>query len=359
MVTGGCGFIGSNFIRYLLTAPDFKKDMRIINVDKLTYAGNRESLSDISENFTNQYVFVHGDICDKSTLEKIVDDYKIDTICHFAAESHVDRSIVEPDAFVRTNIMGTFTLLDVFRARKDRMELFHHVSTDEVFGSLGKFGHFKETTPYNPSSPYSASKASSDHLVRTYIHTYDIRATLSNCSNNYGPYQYPEKLIPLMILNAFTGKKLPVYGKGLNIRDWLYVKDHCRGIWEIMNRGKRGETYNIGGDCEKKNIDVVCMICDLLDGMQPLKNGRSRRELIEFVDDKKLRPGHDFRYAIDFSKIQVELGWAPEESFETGLEKTIRWYLENPEWVKLVQDRCGEWLRRHYNGEKPPIKKVG
>ncbi len=349
MVTGGCGFIGSNFIRYLLSAPDFKEDMRIINADKLTYAGNKESLADIPGRFPGQYVFVYGDICDKGTMEKIVDDYDIDTMCHFAAESHVDRSIVEPDTFVQTNVVGTFNLLEIFRRRKDRMVLFHHVSTDEVFGSLGKFDYFRETTPYNPSSPYSASKASSDHLVRAYVHTYAIPATLSNCSNNYGPYQYPEKLIPLMILNAYTGKKLPVYGKGLNIRDWLYVKDHCRGIWEIMNRGKRGETYNIGGDCEKKNIDVVCMICDILDGMEPLKNRQPRRELINFVDDKKLRPGHDFRYAIDFSKIQVELGWAPEESFETGLEKTIRWYLKNPEWVNLVQKKCSEWLQRHYN----------
>lgn len=348
MVTGGCGFIGSNFIRYLISAPDFKEDMRIVNVDKLTYAGNKESLTDISEALPGQYVFVYGDICDKETMEKVVDDYDIDTMCHFAAESHVDRSIVEPDTFVQTNVMGTFNLLEIFRKRKDRMVLFHHVSTDEVFGSLGKFDYFRETTPYNPSSPYSASKASSDHLVRAYIHTYAIPATLSNCSNNYGPYQYPEKLIPLMILNAHSGKKLPVYGKGLNIRDWLYVKDHCRGIWEIMNRGKRGETYNIGGDCEKKNIDVVCMICDILDGMKPLKSGKTRRELIDFVDDTKLRPGHDFRYAIDFSKIQVELGWAPEESFETGLEKTISWYLKNTEWVNLVQKKCSEWLQRHY-----------
>jgi dTDP-glucose 4,6-dehydratase len=354
MVTGGCGFIGSNFIHYLLAAPDFKKDVRIINVDNLTYAGNRENLDDVSVAFTGQYVFVHADICDRQAMEKVFDEFEIDTVCHFAAESHVDRSIVEPDAFVRTNIVGTFQLLDLFRARKDRMCLFHHVSTDEVFGSLGKFGHFTETTPYNPSSPYSASKASSDHLVRAFIHTYAIPATISNCSNNYGPYQYPEKLIPLMILNALEGKKLPVYGKGLNIRDWLYVKDHCRGIWEIMNRGKRGETYNIGGDCEKRNIDVVCMICDILDDMGPLRNGRPRRELIDFVDDKKLRPGHDFRYAIDFSKIQVDLGWAPEESFETGLKKTIQWYLDNPRWVSLVQKKCGEWLRIHYKGEEPP-----
>ena len=354
MITGGCGFIGSNFIHYLLARPEFRKDMRLINVDKLTYAGNQESLGDVSEKIPGQYFFVHADICDRKTMEKVLDEFEIDTICHFAAESHVDRSIVEPDAFVRTNIMGTFHLLDLFRARKERMVLFHHVSTDEVFGSLGKYGHFTESTPYNPNSPYSASKASSDHLVRAFIHTYSIPATISNCSNNYGPRQYPEKLIPLMILNALEGKKLPVYGKGLNIRDWLYVKDHCRGIWEIMNRGKRGETYNIGGDCEKQNIDVVRMICDILDRMGPLKSGRSRKELIEFVDDKKLRPGHDFRYAIDFSKIQVELGWAPEESFETGLEKTIRWYLDHPGWVNLVQKKCGEWLRKHYKGAEPP-----
>ena len=348
LVTGGCGFIGSNFIRYLLSSSDFEDGMRIVNVDKLTYAGCRESVDGLEKFGGGRYEFVQADICDGSEMERIFDLYEIDTVCHFAAESHVDRSIVEPDAFVRTNILGTFTLLEAFRKRKDRMVLFHHVSTDEVFGSLGRFGHFTEKTPYAPNSPYSASKASSDHLVRAFFHTYSIPTTLSNCSNNYGPYQYPEKLIPLIVLNAWEGKKLPVYGKGLNVRDWLYVEDHCRGIWQIMKNGRRGETYNIGGDCERRNIDVVRKICAILDGMEPLPNGMSREELIEFVDDKKLRPGHDYRYAIDFSKIQMELGWSPEESFETGLEKTVRWYLENPGWVGMVRKKCHEWICRHY-----------
>ncbi len=348
LVTGGCGFIGSNFIRYLLSSPDFDDGMRIVNVDKLTYAGCRESVEDLEKFGDGRCEFVHADICDGPEMERVFDRYEIDTVCHFAAESHVDRSIVEPDAFVRTNILGTFTLLESFRKRKDRMVLFHHVSTDEVFGSLGRFGHFTENTPYAPNSPYSASKASSDHLVRAFSHTYSIPTTLSNCSNNYGPCQYPEKLIPLIVLNAWEGKKLPVYGKGLNVRDWLYVEDHCRGIWKIMKHGKRGETYNIGGDCEKRNIDVVRKICAVLDGKKRLPDGRPREELIEFVDDKKLRPGHDFRYAIDFSKIQTELGWYPEESFETGLEKTVAWYLENPGWVGMVRKKCHEWIRRHY-----------
>jgi dTDP-glucose 4,6-dehydratase len=330
--------------------------MRIVNVDKLTYAGNRESVGDAEQTSRGRYRFVQADICDAKAMEEIFDRFEIDTVCHFAAESHVDRSIVEPDGFVRTNILGTFVLLESFRKRKDRMVLFHHVSTDEVFGSLGKHGCFTEDTPYAPKSPYSASKASSDHLVRAFAHTYGIPSTLSNCSNNYGPYQYPEKLIPLMILNAREGRKLPVYGQGLNVRDWLYVEDHCRGIWEIMKRGKRGETYNIGGDCEKQNIEVVRSICAILDDMESLPDGKPREELIEFVDDRKLRPGHDFRYAIDFSKIRGELGWTPEESFETGLEKTVKWYLENPDWVGLVRQKCDDWLRFHYQGEKPPTR---
>ena len=357
LVTGGCGFIGSNFIRYLLASPDFEDDMRLVNVDTLTYAGNLESLDGaVAETRAEQYRFEQADICDARVMAEVFDRHEIDTVCHFAAESHVDRSIVEPDAFIRTNILGTFTLLEAFKRRKDRMSLFHHVSTDEVFGSLGKYGHFTESTPYAPNSPYSASKASSDHIVRAFTHTYGIPATLSNCSNNYGPYQYPEKLIPLIILNAREGKRLPVYGKGLNVRDWLYVTDHCRGIWEIMKRGKRGETYNIGGDCEKRNIDVVKKICAVLDDMGALPDGRPREELIEFVDDKKLRPGHDFRYAIDFSKIQMELAWSPEESFDTGIEKTVKWYLEHPDWVGLVRNKCDEWLRRHYQGDRPPVR---
>ncbi len=347
LVTGGCGFIGCNFIRFMLTNPDFATG-HIINADKLTYAGNLENLKDTAESFPDRYRFVKADICDRESMSKILDQYDIDTICHFAAESHVDRSIVAPDDFIKTNVIGTFNLLELFRKRQDRMVLFHHVSTDEVFGSLGKFGHFTENSPYDPSSPYSATKAASDHLVRAYFKTYGLPVTISNCSNNYGPFQYPEKLIPLMILNAHEGKPLPVYGRGHNIRDWLYVKDHCRGIWEIMKKGKRGETYNIGGDCDRKNIEVVQMICDLLDELSPFEDNLSRRKLITFVDDSKLRPGHDFRYAIDFSKIQMQLGWSPMESFETGIRKTIHWYLDHPEWVRRVRKKCEGWYQKQY-----------
>ncbi len=344
LVTGGCGFIGANFIHYLLSEPDFTG--RIINVDKLTYAGNPENLAGIGESFPERYDFIKADISDRKAINRIFERFKIDTVCHFAAESHVDRSIVEPDAFIQTNIIGTFTLLELARLHKDRMVLFHHVSTDEVYGSLGKEGYFTEDTPYSPSSPYSASKAASDHLVRAYNRTYDLPVTISNCSNNYGPYQFPEKLIPLMLLNALEGKPLPVYGDGLNIRDWLYVKDHCRAVWTIMKNGKRGEIYNVGGRCEMRNIDVVRMICDILDEIMPEPGKRPRRDLIVFVKD---RPGHDQRYAIDFSKLQRELGWVPDESFETGIKKTIKWYLDNKEWVERV--KSGEymsWIKQQY-----------
>ncbi len=345
LVTGGCGFIGANFINYLLSESDF--DGRIINVDDLTYAGNPENLREVDDIFSERYVFVKADICDLEALEKIFKEYKIDSVCHFAAESHVDRSIVAPDAFIKTNIIGTFNLLELVRKTRDRILLFHHVSTDEVYGSLGEDGIFTEDTPYSPSSPYSASKAASDHLVRAYARTYAIPVTISNCSNNYGPYQFPEKLIPLMILNALEGKSLPVYGDGKNIRDWLYVKDHCKAVWSIMTEGKRGETYNIGGRCEMFNIDVVRMICDLLDKKVPGSGIGPRRELIVFVAD---RPGHDRRYAIDFSKLQGELGWVPDESFETGIEKTIEWYMDNRKWVDRV--KSGEymsWVKKQYN----------
>ena len=345
LVTGGCGFIGANFIRYLFSGENFGG--RVINADKLTYAGNPESLEDIKKIFSETYQFVRADICDSAAMEQIIEEYDIDCICHFAAESHVDRSIVEPDAFVQTNIVGTFRLLELCRKHKDRIQLFHHVSTDEVYGSLGKEGFFTETTPYDPSSPYSASKAASDHLVRAYHKTYGIPVTISNCSNNYGPYQFPEKLIPLMILNALEEKPLPVYGQGLNVRDWLYVEDHCRAILTIMQKGKRGETYNVGGRCEKQNIEVVKTICDILDDIRTLGRRRTRRELITFVKD---RPGHDLRYAIDCSKLERELGWRPQESFETGIRKTIRWFLENQEWVNRV--RSGEylsWIRQQYS----------
>ena len=345
LVTGGCGFIGANFIRYVFDETDFAG--RIINVDKLTYAGNPESLADIERRYAGRYVFARTDICDRNAMAELLDTYGVDTVAHFAAESHVDRSIVAPDDFIRTNIHGTYVLLQLCRERMDRITLFHHVSTDEVFGSLGETGYFTETTPYSPNSPYSASKASSDHLVRAYHETYKLPVTVSNCSNNYGPYQFPEKLIPLMILNAREGKPLPVYGDGMNVRDWLYVRDHAVAIWQIMTRGKRGDTYNVGGRNEMKNLDVVHHICDLVDQMAGRLPGRaSRRELITFVKD---RPGHDRRYAIDCSKIERELGWTPAESFETGIRKTIQWYLDNPDWIAHV--RSGEyqkWIQQHY-----------
>ena len=343
LVTGGAGFIGSNFIRYLFRESDFSG--RIVNVDKLTYAGNPENLTDIENEFNERYVFVKADICDLKSMSSLFDKYEIDSICHFAAESHVDRSIVRPDAFIQTNIVGTFILLELAKKNMDRIELFHHISTDEVYGSLGDDGFFTEETPFKPNSPYSASKASSDHLVRAYHQTYGLPVTISNCSNNYGPYQFPEKLIPLMILNGLERKPLPVYGKGLNVRDWLYATDHCSAIWLIMKHGKKGETYNVGGDNQMENIRVVEIICDALDEIKPDK-ADPRRGLITFVTD---RPGHDHRYAIDFSKLKRELGWTPEESFETGIEKTIHWYLENTEWVNRI--KSGEyksWIKKHY-----------
>ncbi len=388
MVTGGAGFIGSNFIRYVLTETDFTG--RIINLDKLTYAGNPESLADIAEKFPDRYVFEQVDICDAEGVGRVFDEYKIDTVAHFAAESHVDRSITGPGEFIQTNVVGTYTLLnaaltywrslqgaDVGGQRSGDSSatnnsqlttpgvsqkplasdfLFHHVSTDEVFGSLGETGAFSETTPYQPNSPYSASKAGSDHLVRAYGETFGLPTTMSNCSNNYGPYHFPEKLIPLVLLNAKEGKPLPVYGDGMQVRDWLYVRDHAVAIWSVMTKGKRGETYNVGGRCEMPNLRVVETICDILDELLPLSSDlcsltsgqklSSRRELITFVKD---RPGHDRRYAIDCSKIQKELDWEPEETFETGLRKTIQWYLDNPEWVENV--RSGEymnWMEKNY-----------
>ena len=344
LVTGGCGFIGANFIRYLLNESDYSG--RIINVDNLTYAGNPENLADIEREYPEQYIFVRADICDGARMAKIFEDYQIDNVCHFAAESHVDRSIVKPDAFIQTNIVGTFNLLESARSRLDHMIRFHHISTDEVYGSLGREGYFTETTPYKPNSPYSASKASSDHLVRAYHKTYDLPVTISNCSNNYGPYQFPEKLVPLILLNALEGKSLPVYGDGGNVRDWLYVRDHCTAIWKIMRQGKNGETYNIGGNSEMENIKLVEMICDILDEMKRLPNNRSRRDLIAFVKD---RPGHDRRYAVDFGKLTRELSWIPEASLETGIRDTIKWYIENKKWVERV--KSGEyqtWIKTHY-----------
>jgi dTDP-glucose 4,6-dehydratase len=345
LVTGGCGFIGANFIRYLFEEAGFQG--RVVNVDLLTYAGNAESLADLAARVGNRYRFVQADICDREAMAGVMDRYDVDAVCHFAAESHVDRSIVKPDDFIRTNIVGTYTLLQLARERKERIVRFHHVSTDEVFGSLGASGAFSETTPYSPNSPYSASKAASDHLVRAYHETYGLPVTVTNCSNNYGPFQFPEKLVPLMILNALEGKPLPVYGDGLNVRDWLYVTDHCAAIWTVMNRGASGRVYCVGGRCEKPNIEVVHRICDGLDRLAPpLADGRLRRALITYVKD---RPGHDRRYAIDCTRLERELGWRQAETFESGFDKTIRWYLDNRAWVDRVRSGAyRQWIDQNY-----------
>jgi len=345
LVTGGCGFIGSNFIRFLVDQPDFNG--RIVNADCLTYAGNPENLADIEKTNGSRYAFENADICDRKKMERIVNDHAIDTVCHFAAESHVDRSIAAPDAFIQTNINGTFTLLEICRGMGKKLRRFHHISTDEVYGSLGADGYFREDTPYQPSSPYSASKAASDHLVRAYHTTYGLPATISNCSNNYGPFHFPEKLIPLMICNALEGKPLPVYGDGKNVRDWLYVTDHCRAVWEIIKNGRNGETYNIGGNCEMENIQLVETICDALDQIVgPMTGNMPRKSLITFVKD---RPGHDRRYAIDATKLKKELGWIPETSIETGIRATINWYLDNAGWVERVKSGAyRSWIQQQY-----------
>jgi len=346
LVTGGAGFIGSNFIRLAI------KDVgiNIINLDKLTYAGNLDSLADMDD--SGRYTFIHGDICDKNLVEKTFADYQPDAIIHFAAESHVDRSIDGPVPFIQTNINGTFILLENARKYWGSLEeeaketfRFLHISTDEVYGSLGETGYFTEATAYAPNSPYSASKASADHLVRAYYHTYGLPTLMTNCSNNYGPYHFPEKLIPLMILNALDGKSLPVYGTGQNVRDWLYVEDHCRAILTVLTKGLPGEKYNIGGHNEKTNMSIVHTLCDVLDDKSPRSDGVSYRELITFVKD---RPGHDMRYAIDASKIQKELGWVPIETFETGIVKTVEWYLNNADWCKRVTD--GSYRRERLGG---------
>lgn len=337
LVTGGAGFIGSNFIHVAFRR---SSNIRIINLDKLTYAGNLDSLQDVEND--PRYTFVHGDICDCEMVSKLLSQYQPDALIHFAAESHVDRSIDGPAVFIETNINGTFSLLEAARAYYRTLEdekrtrfRFIHISTDEVYGSLGENGFFTEETPYAPNSPYSASKASSDHLARAYYHTYGLPVIITNCSNNYGPYQFPEKLIPLMILNALEGKPLPVYGTGQNVRDWLYVEDHCRAILTVLEKGKPGEKYNIGGHNEKTNLSIVHALCDILDEKRPRKDGMSYREQITFVQD---RPGHDLRYAIDASKIQRELGWVPQETFATGIVKTVDWYLQNREWCRRVTD---------------------
>jgi dTDP-glucose 4,6-dehydratase len=344
LVTGGSGFIGSNFIRNLLNDATFSG--RIINLDKLTYAGNPENLEGIAADFGPRYVFQKVDICDAAKLEKVFGEHDIDAVCHFAAESHVDRSIKDPGSFIQTNIVGTFNLLEIAKARGDKFKLFHHVSTDEVYGSLGAEGLFREDTPYRPNSPYSASKAASDHLVRAYYKTFSLPTTISNCSNNYGPYQFPEKLIPLVILNAMEGKPLPVYGDGKNVRDWLYVEDHCEAIWTIMTSGLIGETYNVGGNAEMENILIVQLICDILDEIKPATDGKPRRQLITFVSD---RPGHDRRYAIDFTKLKAELGWSPRESFKSGLRKTVNWYLNQKKWVENIKTGAYQsWMKEQY-----------
>jgi dTDP-glucose 4,6-dehydratase len=344
LVTGGAGFIGSNFVRYLLTvAPN----VQVVTLDALTYAGSLENLHGLPDE--NRHTFIRGDICDGGLVERILHEHEIDTLVHFAAESHVDRSILGPAPFIQTNVVGTFTLLEAVRAVwKGNFDgkRFHHVSTDEVFGSLGPDDPpFCETTPYEPRSPYSASKAASDHLARAYFHTYGLPVTITNCSNNYGPYQFPEKLIPLMILNALEGKPLPIYGDGRQIRDWLYVEDHCEAIYRALKDGRPGETYNIGGGNQPSNLDIVRQICTLLDEFQPA--GAPHERLITHVPD---RPGHDRRYAMDIRKIHRELGWSPRHDLTSGLRATVRWYLDHTDWVQAIrqQNDYQAWLHKNY-----------
>lgn len=336
LITGGAGFIGSALIRYLIAESDYQ----IVNVDKLTYAGNLQSLTGIADN--PRYHFSQTDICDASSLQQLFAEFQPDAVMHLAAESHVDRSIDGPADFVQTNLVGTYTLLEACRQYWQQLSperqtafRFHHISTDEVYGSLGDTGLFTETTAYQPNSPYSATKAGSDHLVRAWHHTYGLPVLMTNCSNNYGPYQFPEKLIPVVINNALAGKSLPIYGKGDNIRDWLYVDDHATALRRVLEQGALGETYNIGGFNEHTNLDVVQRICVILDELVPNSPHKPHSDLIRFVTD---RPGHDARYAIDASKIQRELGWQPAETFESGLRKTVQWYLVNHEWCDNVLD---------------------
>ena len=337
-ITGGCGFIGSNFIHHLI---QYELASQIINLDKLTYAGNKDNLSTIEA--SDCYHFIEGDISDQEVVDKILKKYKPDFIVNFAAESHVDRSIDSPLEFIQTNVVGTLNLLQESKKwlknednKKRERFRFIQISTDEVYGSLGKTGKFLENTPYDPSSPYSASKASADHIARSWYKTYNFPVIITNCSNNYGPYQFPEKLIPLTIINAISGKRLPVYGNGLNVRDWLYVYDHCKAIQTVIEKGKPGETYNVGGNNEITNLKIVETICKILDNKIPLDNGELHKEKIKFVSD---RPGHDYRYAINAEKIQKELNWFPSESFETGIRKTIEWYLKNENWWRMIQNK--------------------
>jgi dTDP-glucose 4,6-dehydratase len=348
LVTGGAGFIGSNFVRYLLEV-DFH--VQIVNLDALTYAGSLENLKDLPD--AKRHIFVQGDICDRDFVPALLRQYQIDTIVHFAAETHVDRSILGPEPFIQTNVFGTFNLLEsarqVWLAEKSlplEQVRFHHVSTDEVYGMLmPNDPAFSETTPYAPNSPYAASKAASDHLARSYHHTYGLPVTISNCSNNYGPRQFPEKLIPLVILNALSGKPLPVYGDGQQIRDWLYVADHCEAIYLILTKGGPGETYNVGGNNQPPNLTIIETICDLLDEIRP--QTQSRRKLIQFVTD---RPGHDRRYAMNISKIERDLGWSPRHNLTDGLFETVQWILVNPQWVAAIQKQreYQTWLSKNY-----------
>lgn len=334
LVTGGAGFIGSALVRHLIA----NSDHEVLNFDKLTYAGTLTSLATVSS--SPKYRFKQGDICDERAVAAAIEDFQPDIITHLAAESHVDRSIDGPGAFIQTNVVGTYTLLAKTleywrRLDGDRRKSFrfHHISTDEVFGSLGETGYFTEATPYDPRSPYSASKAGSDHLVSAWGHTFGLPVLITNCSNNYGPYHFPEKLIPLMIVKALAGEPLPVYGNGANIRDWLFVEDHVRALERVFESGVPGQTYNVGGNCERRNIDVVQTVCDILDRIHPRDDGRAYSMQITFVDD---RPGHDQRYAIDAGKISDELGWTPKETFESGIEKTVMWYLGNRDWWETI-----------------------
>ncbi len=336
LVTGGAGFIGGNLVHFLLG----KEGVRVVNLDALTYAGNLDTLEPVMGH--PRHRFVEGDVCDAELVGRLLAEERPAAVLHLAAESHVDRSIDGPAEFLRTNVTGTFTLLEAALEHwrglpADERDAFRflHVSTDEVFGSLGPEGAFHEETPYAPNSPYSASKAASDHLVRAWHHTYGLPTLTTNCTNNYGPYQFPEKLVPLMVLNALEGKELPVYGDGGQVRDWLYVQDHCEALWTVLRKGRPGETYCIGGDAERRNLDVVHAICDLMDELVPDSPHRPHRELVRFVTD---RPGHDRRYAMDTTKVRRELGWAPREDFASGLAKTVRWYLENPTWCRRVQE---------------------
>lgn len=352
LVTGGAGFIGSNFVlEWLATGKG-----PVVNLDRLTYAGNPANLAAIQEDPT--YTFVHGDICDAALVKHLFESHRPRAIVHFAAESHVDRSILGPEAFLRTNIDGTFTLLQAARTyfsalsgeEKERFR-FLHVSTDEVYGTLAPDDPaFHEETPYAPNSPYAASKAASDHLVRAWVHTYGLPAIITNCSNNYGPYQFPEKLIPLMIANARQGKPLPVYGDGQQVRDWLYVADHCRALMAVLERGRVGETYNVGGGNQRSNLEVVTMLCALLDKLLPESSFHPHQQLIAYVTD---RPGHDRRYAIDARKLESELGWRAQESFETGLRKTVEWYLANADWIKdITSGAYQQWVKQNYGARE-------